>query len=67
MGTLDFTRLIILSPRPLVNLNDLRADDTVTRCGCRGTTDGLIIVVTGVLGVVFEESDSDDQQFVEPS
>ena len=39
-------------------LHDLRAGDTILRCGCRGAIAGLIIVVTDVLGVVLEESDS---------
>jgi hypothetical protein len=39
----------------------LRAGDTIPRCGSGGVITGLIIVVTDVLGVVIEESDSNEQ------
>jgi hypothetical protein len=42
-------------------LKDLRAGDTILRRGCGGAIVGLIIVVTDVLGVVLEESDSNEQ------
>jgi hypothetical protein len=38
----------------------LRAGDTIPRCGFGGAIGGLIIDVTDVLGVVLEESDSND-------
>ena len=40
---------------------DLRAGDIILCCGCGGAIAGLIIVVTDVLGVVLEESDSNEQ------
>lgn len=39
----------------------MRAGDTIPRCGCGDAIAGLIIDVTDVLGVVLEESDSNEQ------
>ncbi len=58
---LDVTRLIIrVTSRPC-ELKDLRAGDTIPRRGCGGAIAGLIIDVTGGLGVVLKESDSNEQ------
>jgi hypothetical protein len=56
----DVTRLIIGVTQVPYALNNLRAGDNIPR-GCRGSAiAGLIIVVTGVVGMVLEESDSND-------
>jgi hypothetical protein len=39
----------------------LRAGGIILCCGCGGAIAGLIIVVIDVLGVVLEESDSNEQ------
>jgi hypothetical protein len=56
----DVTRLIIGVTQGPCELKDLRAGDIILCCSCGGAIAGLIIVVTDVLGVVLEESDSND-------
>jgi hypothetical protein len=54
------TRLIIGVTQSPCELNGLGAGDTIPCRGCGGEIAGLIIVVTDVVGVVLEESDSND-------